>query len=62
MDGLFIFISLVVPASLFGIFLASLPSGWRILKYGNAIDSLGREIEEENQRKESEESRTDKSA
>jgi len=62
MDGLFIFISLVIPASLFGIFLASLPDGWQILKYGNSIDPLGREIEEENRRKESEESRTEKAA
>lgn len=47
-------LGLLIPAGLLVVFFASLGTGWEILRYGNEVDPLGRELEEENQREEEE--------
>lgn len=47
METLYAFLPMLVPLSLFGVFLASLPTGIEILRRGNAADPLRREMEEE---------------
>lgn len=47
METLYSLLPMLVPLSLFCVFLASLPTGIEILKKGNEADPLRREMERE---------------